>query len=327
LRERIIRIDRNHFIEESYGAKKTVYKAYWNRDAEKDFRSSPGEVRNLTDDILYFQKRLFGMHQENTTFPVPRIGINFWPKRDNPQEYFGEDLEVGDPLPPYDWMGVNHLLKTLEKKFGIELKPPDYKVRCSGPVLYVGGNRIQKYAAIIRKVYSEYLRFGFCSHEEIPSDLLPEEPPPEKITRYYVDKGGNHYEKKSDTGKYLVHTEKYREIRPFGPYVSPDGEITSDVILLTIVPGENGNPSTHVVGGYGGAVRLEDIICDLEILRSLYDGIKEKNYDEMKDEPYPWLQAVFEIPVELKKGLEYYRKPKLVGYEALGLLPWLLNDL
>lgn len=272
-------------------------------------------IKNLTKEVQEMQKYLFGMYQKGTIFPICH-GYNEWKNCDNPNDFFGKGRGI-DPLPPYDITGIYNLRETLRKEFGLSIETMDYNIRISGPAVLVGGSKTNPKAGEVIAFYSKYLPFRFMEKEKIPPHLLPKDSySKKKFSRYYIDKNDKRYRKTSKTGKYVVDYEKYKEKELFGPIVSSEGHITKDILLVTILPGENG-PITIVTDAYGSAARITDILCSADILRNLVEALAEDHTPRFIGESHSWLQAVFEVPVEVKDNMEYYLEPNLLEVRPL----------
>jgi len=260
----------------------------------------PAGTFDLAKEVKHWQSYLFGMY--GTDYPVFN-GENRWECVEEPGVFFGESDLDGRPSPPFNYVGYAELKwrvtgLRMVRDVDISFEEPSNK-------LLVGGDRIFPEVAARREQYADRLPYSFLPASDLVDRGLPPEPP-ERIERHYYDKATRkHYRKKSVTGKYLVDTRS-NTTWPFGPFVSPEGRIERDVILMTILPGIRGRVATLVNPGYGAGSKLGDLLTEGDILQSLFRACKDVGQAD------PWLQAVFTCSVKHDDETEEYGPLKLV---------------
>ena len=262
--------------------------------------------KELFPDVKQMQTRLFGMHQNDF---APLHGFNRWPSLSNPDDFFGKGIE-GFEIPPYNYEGIYKVAAThLDFNKVQSLKDEDLLIDKKSNLLLMGGATINSKVNHILNTFDQ-LPIQFVDRSSLKRKYLPAEHP-EIITRAYTDPQNNTYSKESITSKYLVNTQE-PDNPPLGPFVSPQGKITGDVILLTILPGNGGKRLIWVTAGYGAGTKLPEIICNGNVLEQLCSSIKHQTS--------PWLQAAFVVSVDHLSNHEIYGHPEHICTISLGSL-------
>ena len=180
---------------------------------------------------------------------------------------FGETPLGGYPAPPYDLTGlreVAHLLPGGWESF--VRQDNDTLVNVDGNLLFIGGRINQKLEAV-RETLRIKLPMDFLDIKGISTKYRPESRP-DKIISYFTDNENKSYSKESETNKLLIDTID-RNRPPFGPFISKEGQIESDVILLSVVPAPNGKRAILVQPGHGAGSVLADLLFNPETLEDI----------------------------------------------------------
>ena len=254
-----------------------------------------------TAEVKHWQSFLFGIYA-TADYPVYN-GENRWECVEELGHFFGETHLGGRPSPPYNYVGYAELKSKVTTARMV--RDSDLGLHEPSNKLLLGGDRILPEVAQRRLEYAERLPYWFVPADQLSRSARPADPPQE-IQRYYFDQAtGRHYRKTSITGKYLVDTRSDVG-SPFGPFVSQDGRITRDVILLTILPGVRGHVVTLINPGYGAGARLGQLLTDGNILQELFRACRDVKQGD------PWLQAVFTCSVDHSDETETYGPLELV---------------
>lgn len=232
---------------------------------------------------------------------APSNGINKWPSRNNPKLNFGEipNIDSGFAAPPYDLLGIKKVKEHIGNFNEFVPKGNNQIVKVDSNLLLIGGN-INRQLIEFRNSLKYDLPLVFKDINLIPKKYRPNRL--EEIERHFTDIDGHAYTKISKATKVLIDKTD-SSIPPIGPYVSADGKIESDVVLLSVLPAPNGKRAILVQPGYGAGSRLDDLLFNGNILGKIYEVVRK--------EAYPWFQAAFFVKVEPKGYHEYYDIPEL----------------
>ncbi len=252
--------------------------------------------RMFTHDVKDLQARLFGWG-ETDLFAL--YGENEWRLRGHPDVLF-RPLDWMRPTPAFNYRGLMSLPAVMQDRLVLERVDNSGKTEeFSGNVLLVGGTRITPEMRNFLDSQSD-APFKFVEEMQIHEQFRPATPPP-TICRLF-DHNGEVYERTSVTGKYLVDSRNPSD-PPFGPFVNLSGQITGDVLVLTIARDSSGKRVVSVNAGYGAADRLADVMCSGDVLNILCEQLPKTGTVRM--------QAVFTLMVEHHDHGEEYKKPEL----------------
>lgn len=239
---------------------------------------------------------------------APSSGINRWISMDDPKVYFGQTSFSNYPAPPYDLAGLNEVRHLLTGDWNSFVRQDDDKIVYPNSNLLLTGGRINSQLQTIRDELLPKLPLRFVNIYEIPRNfILPNRP--ELITRYFTDNQNNSYYKESSTNRILCNSLD-KKSPPYGPFISSDGQLELDVILLTVLPAPNGKRAILVDPGHGAGSRMAELLFNHYILEELYKRLYK--------EAFPWFQAVFSVEVAYKGYHEIYGTPVLEHTIPLG---------
>lgn len=230
---------------------------------------------------------------------APSNGTNKWPSRNDPTLNFGEipNMGSGFAAPPYDLLGIKAVKEHIGNFNEFIPKENDQMVKIDSNLLLIGGN-INRQLIDFRNSLKYDLPLVFEDINLIPNKYRPNRF--EEIERHFTDSDGQAYTKISKATKVLIDKTDIN-IPPIGPFVSADGKIESDVILLSVLPAPNGKTAILVQPGHGAGSRLADVLFNRNIL--------DKIYGVVRNEAYPWFQASFFVEMKTEGYSEHYDIP------------------
>lgn len=250
--------------------------------------------RAFNEELKKMQRSVFGWYVNNM-YGV--YGTNEWISSLDGKLF--RPAEGYLPAPAFNYRGLLSVAASIPE---IELIEANDKknINLDGNLLLVGGTRV---TPLLKTFLDDQknVPFQFVEEKNIKKKYLPPSPPA-SFVRHFNDNGVV-YKRESITGKYLVDTRD-PDRPPIGPFVSENGRITGDVLVLTIGMDASGKKITVANAGYGAADRISDVLCDGYYIEKMLSNIPTIGPTQ--------IQVVFAVPVEHTDKGELYNRPELI---------------